>query len=363
MSRKSVKSSEHGPPGTTPLGPAVDPAAGVDLGHLPYDPSRVLVVAGPTSAGKTSLVAEMGQFLALEVVCMDSMQLYRELAIGTGRPSELEQAGIPHHLFGEFSVSDPMTAVRYARLAGDRIAAIQAKGRTALLVGGTGLYMKTLFEGAASLPQTPPRLRTRLEHFAIRHGRSWLYKMLTRLDPAGAAHLHPNDSQRIQRFLEVRLLTGKGILTHWSAEAKAAGQRVMPVAIGLEVPRELLLARIEGRVHAMIAQGWVAETERLLEQGNLPEVLETGPIGYHQIAAFLAGESSYEEMVEKIIFATRRYAKRQMTWFRKTSYIQWFPFTANSGYNKVDIFDFVKGKMSKTSHSDPSMIHQSRSPK
>jgi len=294
---------------------------------------------------------------------MDAMQLYAEIAIGTGRPSARAQAGLPHHLFGEFSVCEPMSAAGYARIAAGRIAAIQARGKPALLVGGTGLYMKALFEGVARLPQTPATLRARLAASGARHGRAWLYKLLARLDPEGAARLHPNDSQRIQRFLEIRLLTGRGMLSHWSEEAAVRTGRTNPIAIGLHVARPLLLERIASRVAAMLAEGWIAETERLRQSGLLTRVLAIGPIGYAQIAAFLEGHVNREDMVEKIIFATRQYAKRQMTWFRKSSFIQWFPFQVNSGYNKVDIFDFVNGKMSKASHFDPSMIHQSRSPK
>ncbi len=314
----------------------------MDVFH--FDPNRTLVIAGPTSSGKSSLALRLAKRLPLEIVCMDSMQLYRELSIGTGAPTDVERKTVPHHLYGSVSVKEPMTAFRYARMATSALAAIQARGRIPCLVGGTGLYMRTLFEGADRLPATPENLRRRLSDLSERRGKERLYRLLRRLDPEGAALLHPNDSQRVQRFLEVRLLTGRGIHANWKAADRPL-PAPLPITIGLNMERSLLKNKIAARVHAMLEEGWIEETRNLVHSGIMEFVAQRGPIGYRQIAGFLDGEYDKNTLVNMIIVATRRYAKRQMTWFQKVSHIQWFPFLAKSGYNISDILAFVNSKM------------------
>lgn len=304
-----------------------------------YDPRRVVVLAGPTGSGKTALTRTLCAKLPFELVCMDSMQLYREMRIGTCRPTDEELTVAPHHFFGTFSVKAPMTAVRYAKLAAHCLGDIQSRGNIPLLVGGTGLYMRSLFDGTAPLPTTPPALRRRLDRIAAQRGRPWLYRLLQRLDPEGAAHLHPNDKQRIQRFLEVRLQSGTGMLTHWRRQKPDSGQK--PTAIGLQVPRPILRQRIESRLETMLKEGWIAETKQLEDENLIADVLQCGPIGYREILDYLHGKSKQAYMYERIAVATKRYAKRQMTWFRKVDYIQWFPFDAKSGYNETAILDCI----------------------
>ena len=313
------------------------------MADFPFDPGRVLVLVGPTSAGKSRLAMELSEHFPLELVCMDSMQIYAELQVGTSRPDRSETERVPHHLFGAVSVREQMTCMAYVAAAGAHMAAIQARGAIPLLVGGTGLYMRALFEGLANLPPTPPPLRERLNATAQRKGRAWLYRLLKRLDPGGAASLHANDKQRIQRFLEVRILTGKSMLALW--EAGRRPDRPLPVGIGLELERAVLHRRIKTRIMEMLDSGWPAECRYLMERGLVGEVLRVGPLGYAQIFDYLSGKKSYDEMVQDIFVATRRYAKRQMTWFRRSPYIQWFPFDAESGYNTSSIFSFVKKKL------------------
>ncbi len=302
-----------------------------------------MVLVGPTSSGKSSLALTLAETFPMELVCMDSMQIYKEPAVGTARPTTEEMQRAPHHLYGFTSVREKMSAYRWAAIAAQTVAEIQERGRIPLLVGGTGLYMRALFEGLHNLPATPDALRARLEGIAARRGRPWLYRMLQRLDPAGADHLHANDSQRIQRFLEVRLMTGKGMLEHWAHQRQNA--RPKPLVIGLDMPREILDRRIEKQVECMLDGGWIEETTSLLRQNLLECAVKTGPIGYAEVASLIAGNLTRAQAQQRIYLATRRYAKRQMTWFRKASYIQWFPFHPDSGYNTLGITEVVQGNM------------------
>lgn len=304
---------------------------------------QVIVIVGPTASGKSQLALDLAAGRAVEIVCMDSMQIYDEMQIGTARPDAAAMAGIPHHLYGVASVREPWTSVQYGRAASAVVRDILARGKVPMLVGGTGLYMKTLFEGLDDLPATPPELRTRLNAMAQRKGREWLYRMLRRLDAAGAARLHGHDSQRVQRFLEVRILTGESILNIWQKEAENRLEK-KPVVVGCEVARPLLWQRIEKRTRAMLENGWIAETEALHSKGLAEQVAMTGPIGYRWVAEHLAGGLSREALIERIVIETRRYAKRQMTWFRKIDYIRWFPFRPNLRYNTNSITDFVWDK-------------------
>ena len=317
--------------------------SGSDLDPAPFDPRRLIALVGPTSSGKTALSLELAARLPIELICMDSMQLYAELKVGTARPDARAQQGVRHHLFGAVSVREPMNAQRYAAMASRVIAEIQARGRLPMLVGGTGLYLRALLGGLDALSTTPVALRARLDRLTVRKGRAHLARLLARLDPRGAAHLHPNDHQRIQRFLEVRLLSGRSMLDLW-AEATAR-QVSAATLIGLEVPRAILDERIRGAVAHMLRSGWLAETEGLIEAGLFAHVLEIAPIGYADVADLLAGKSTRDEVSERIYRATRRYAKRQMTWFRKASDIRWFPFDPESGYNITGIIEVVQGNM------------------
>jgi tRNA dimethylallyltransferase len=166
--------------------------------------------------------------------------------------------------------------------------------------------------------------------------------MLTRLDPESAARLHPNDRQRVQRALEVRLITGQPMARLWGKRSDADMPR--PVGVGLYMPREPLVERIAAKVSAMLEQGWIEETKRLEDQGLLDAVIEAGPIGYQHIREYLAGRTSYERMRDLAIVGTRQYAKRQMTWFRGVSYLQWFLYHPKTGYNVKDLISFIKDR-------------------
>jgi len=308
------------------------------------DPSRLasigLTLVGPTGSGKSDLVQRLAQRLPIELVCMDSMQLYRGLCIGVAAPTEQERQTVPHHLFGEFDLREPMTAAAYAEVAAEKALEIHARGKVPVWIGGTGLYLRSLFEPLSGLPQTPPDLRQRLTSVAARKGPAHLYRLLRRLDPHAAKRLHPNDRQRIQRFLEVRLLTGTSILNLWERQAKARPQPP-PIVLGLHVERPLLWHRIEQRLRKMLDAGWIDEARLLRAQGLEQAVRAVAPIGYAQVFEFLDGRLRFDELFDRIYFATRRYAKRQMTWFRKVPYVSWFAYKACSGYDIEDMMKMV----------------------
>lgn len=309
-----------------------------------FDPKRVLVIVGPTGSGKTSLCFSLAQQIQMpiEIVCMDSMQIYAECRIGTTRPTEEEEKIVPHHLFGAFSIQENMSSARYSEQASSIIAQIQARGRLPVLIGGTGLYMRALFEGLDAIPATPAALRERLEKLVQKKGKTHLYQLLKRLDPQAAAKLHVNDRQRVMRFLEVRLMTGQSMLSLWGNQEN---NREHPIVIGLQVERSLLVNRIEQRVPRMLEAGWLAEVKSMEENGLIDLILDLGPLGYRQIFEYLASRQTYEKMVENIVVETRRYAKRQMTWFRKVTYIQWFPLDPKTGYNEKGIVAFINEKL------------------
>ncbi|CAM2064556.1 tRNA (adenosine(37)-N6)-dimethylallyltransferase MiaA [Sulfidibacter corallicola] len=312
--------------------------------HSSIDHKQLAVIVGATGAGKSSLALTVGRRLEAEIVCMDSMQVYRDLPIGTNAPTPGEEAALPHHLFGFAEVGQPLSCVRYAQLAREKIAEIQSRGRLALLVGGTGLYLRALIEGLSNLPVTPEALRDRLNRLVDRKGKEALYRMLKRLDPRGAGHLHANDRQRVQRFLEVRILSGESMLDHWSRD-KEREDGPKPTVIGLEMARPLLVEKIAARTRAMLDKGWIEETRRLLAAGLGEALLRLAPIGYPEICGYLRGECDRETLAERIAILTRQYAKRQMTWFRKVPYIQWFPFQSESGYNTPRIIEFLNQRM------------------
>ncbi len=320
----------------------MDGVSFIDMVTASFNPKRVVALVGPTSSGKSGLALKLCRKFPFEIICMDSMQVYKELQIGTSRPCEAETSEAPHHLYGAYSIRKPLTTVGYVEAASQIMKDIQKRGKVPLLVGGTGLYMRALFEGLDKLPSTPAGLRKRLNKSAARRGAHWLYRMLQRLDSKGAAHLHVNDTQRVQRFLEVRILTGKSMLDAWS---KSREETTPPVAIGLQVERPVLNGLIENSVNRMLRGGWIEETKALKDNQLMQYVFDSGPLGYRQVHEYLANELTYEKMEGSIVVATRRYAKRQMTWFRKVSYIQWFPFDPNSGYNVKDIMIFLGDRL------------------
>lgn len=290
-------------------------------------PAGVLLL-GPTASGKSALALELGRRLPIEIVSVDSAQVYRGMDIGTAKPDAAERAAVPHHLIDIADPGERYSAARFAADARAAIAGIRAHGHLPLLAGGTMLYARALVEGLHPLPGADAALRRRLEEEARSLGWPALHARLARVDPATAARLAPGDAQRIQRALEVFELSGRP-LSHWLAQppewpagggapGEPHGRPARYVTIALEPSqRAVLHARIAERLHAMVRAGLVEEVRALRARGDLsPELPSMRCVGYRQAWAWLDAGGPIEPMIEAAIAATRQLAKRQLTWLR-----------------------------------------------
>jgi tRNA dimethylallyltransferase len=283
---------------------------------------RIVVVTGPTATGKTSLAVDLALALDGEVVNADSMQVYRGMDVGTAKPSEEEMRGIPHHLLDVVDPDQPFNAARYRELAAPAVEEIVGAGRACFVVGGTGLYIRALLGGLFDCPEASPAVRARLNHAWEEEGGEALHERLQSLDPEAARRVHPNDRVRVLRALEVIELTGRPF------SALAADHHFQEGAfdafkVCLQMPRERLYERIDARSRAMMEGGLLEETRHLIEKGYSRELKPMQAIGYRHAAACLDGAWGRKEAVERLQADTRRYAKRQMTWFRGESNIHW----------------------------------------
>ncbi|MCG5537412.1 tRNA (adenosine(37)-N6)-dimethylallyltransferase MiaA [Halorhodospira sp. 9622] len=277
----------------------------------------VVFIMGPTAVGKSELALSLAERLGGEIVSVDSAQIYRGLDIGTAKPSRAVRARCPHHLI---DIRDPVerySAAEFARDAQAAIAAIRGRGRLPVLVGGTGLYFQALQHGLSPMPPADTRIRAELAAEEAAHGVQALHRRLWALDPESAARLHPNDSQRIQRALEVYRLTGRP-LSEVQREPGLPGLDEAPLKVILEPPeRAWLHRRIEARFRAMLAAGLVGEVVALHRRGDLGEELPAiRAVGYRQVWHYLEGACDHPTMIRQGLRATRQYAKRQITWLR-----------------------------------------------
>jgi tRNA dimethylallyltransferase len=285
----------------------------------------VLVIVGPTASGKSELAVRLAEEFGGEVVNADSMQVYRGMEIGTARPSPELMERVPHHLFGFVSPEVNFTAADFIIAADAAIAEILSRGNIPVIAGGTGLYIRTLLGGLAPSPPADEPYRRELEVLADREGTEHLHALLARVDTVTADRLHVNDRVRIIRALEVFHRSGRP-LSAYQQEHSFADQRYNALKIGIQVPRNILYQRIEQRVDAMIAAGLAAEIEQLLSQGYSADLKSMGAIGYREICGVISGATSLTEAVELIKKNTRRYAKRQLTWFKSDHEIYWLEY-------------------------------------
>ncbi len=276
----------------------------------------LIVLAGPTAGGKTRLALEMAEQIDAEIVSADSRQIYRRLDIGTAKPTPDERARVRHHLLDVIDVDAIFDAARYASAASAAIAEIRARGRAAIVCGGTGFYLRALLEGLATVPPIPPALRDALRARFAAAGGAELHGELAQLDAEAAARIGPRDHRRLLRALEVAHATGRP-LSAWQREHRQVDRPPWRTLFLLLSPRrEVLAGRIDERTRSMWRGGLVEETRAVLGAGFPVSAPGLQAIGYREARAVLAGEQSVDEGIEATRCATQRYAKRQRTWFR-----------------------------------------------
>lgn len=283
----------------------------------------LIVIVGPTAVGKTGLSIELARKIGAEIVSADSMQIYKHMDIGTAKPTLEEQKGIRHYLMDEILPDEEFSVARYKEMADGYIREIRAKGKLPMMVGGTGLYVNTVVDNIRfSQTICDWDYRNELNEIARKKGNGYLHDMLESVDPEAAKKLHPNDIRRVIRALEVYKYTGLPITKH-QEESRKEPTPYHTALIGLTMEREKLYSRINERVDLMLQQGLVAEVEKLTHMGYHREATAMQGLGYKEMISYLCGESTLEEAVEILKRDTRRYAKRQLTWFRKDERIYW----------------------------------------
>ncbi len=299
-------------------------------------PDRLFFIAGPTASGKSALAVYLAERFDGEVVSADSMQIYQNMRIGTAAPTEAEKRGVPHHMLGIVAPTEPFSVELYRNRALPIIRDILARGKTAVVAGGTGLYFDSLLLNEAYAPVEPDHAyRSELYALADREGNEAVYRLLAASDPQTADKLHPNNLKRVVRALEVLRLTGMSITEH-DRRSQMGAPAFYPLKIGLNIePRELLYARINARVDRMLAQGLLDETAALLAAGVSEDATAMQAIGYKELVPVLRGEAGLDEAVEQIKQRSRNYAKRQLTWFRRDGQIQWFAHTEEQSFEKI----------------------------
>lgn len=291
--------------------------------HSEHKPLAIFLM-GPTASGKTDLAIQLRQQLPVEVISVDSALIYRGMDIGTAKPSKAELALAPHRLIDICDPAESYSAANFRTDALREMQAISAQGKIPLLVGGTMLYYKALLEGLSPLPSADEKVRSEIEAKAALIGWGGLHQELSKIDPISAQRINPNDSQRINRALEVFYLTGKTLTELTAQKGEALPYDILQFAIAPE-QREVLHLRIEQRFHKMIELGFQQEVEKLYRRPDLNENLPSiRCVGYRQMWEYLRGDYDHDEMVFRGICATRQLAKRQITWLRGwTSPIQW----------------------------------------
>ena len=283
------------------------------------------VVAGPTASGKTAVAVALALRAGGEVVSADSMQIYRGMDILTAMPTPEEMRGVPHHMLGVFSPREKCSAATYRERALVCIEKIRGRGRLPIVCGGTGLYINALTRPLGFAAQGDEAIRDELTGIAEGpDGRARLHAMLESVDPESAARLHPNDVRRVVRALEIFRLTGRTQTEQAALDAQRGDGPFAERIYALDWPRDVLYTRIDRRVEAMLSAGLVEEVRRLMRNEN-EYTTAAQAIGYKEIAAALRGECALAEAVETLKQATRNYAKRQLTWFRRDSRVHWVP--------------------------------------
>ncbi len=283
---------------------------------------KIIIICGPTAIGKTAAAIGLAQNFKGQIIGADSMQVYKHMDIGTAKPTAEEQARVAHHMVDIVEPDESFDAAQYAEWARAKIMGLDQHHITPFVVGGTGLYIKALLYGLFDVKVADPKVRDRLKAEAEAHGIEFLYERLSRLDPATAARLHANDSYRILRALEVVTTTGQAISVHHQKHGFLE-QPFESLKIGLNLDRSLLYERINSRVDAMIAAGFLQEVKSLLARGYSADLNSMKSIGYRHMVDYIEGRLGWAECVRTLKRDHRRYAKRQLTWFGADPEIIW----------------------------------------
>lgn len=296
----------------------------------------IFTLMGPTASGKTALAMELSDRYPIDIISVDSALIYQGMDIGTAKPSPDELQRYPHQLI---DIKDPLDSYSAADFRHDAISAIElslSKKRVPLLVGGTMLYFKALLDGLSPLPAADDNIRRTIEEKATKEGWSAIHEELTKVDPVSAARIHPNDPQRLNRALEVYLITGQSLTELTQDKGQSLGYNVVQFAVRCD-DRPLLHQRIEQRFIQMLSMGFEEEVKKLMARGDLHLNLPSMRcVGYRQMWEYLAGEVSYDEMVFKGICATRQLAKRQITWLRGWQHpVEWIDINHKNDFFKL----------------------------
>ena len=297
--------------------------------------NNIICIAGPTASGKTALSIALAKELGGEIVSCDSMQVYKRMDIGTAKPTAEETENIPHHMLSVAEPWEDFSVGKYCDMATPIVDDIIARAKTAIIVGGTGLYMDALIRGNAFAPCPSTGCRERLEKLAREEGIEAVIQQLREVDPESAQRLHPSDQKRIIRAMEVYLETGKTITQH-NLETQQIPPRYSPVWFALEdADRATLYERIDRRVEEMLRQGLLEEIKALLAEGVPEKCTAMQAIGYKEFVDALAGRSSIETATELVQQSSRKYAKRQLTWFRRNPAIHWLRRESGEGTSEI----------------------------
>ena len=288
----------------------------------PSPKTKLIVVCGPTGSGKTGFAIKLARQFNAEIIGADAMQIYRHMDIGTAKPTPAEQAAAPHHMIDVVDPDEDFDAAAYANMATETIRRIIARGRTVFVVGGTGFYIKALIHGLFEQGPSDPAVRRRLKQQADSGGIGDLYRRLQEIDSVAAVRIHPNDTYRIIRALEVFEVAGEP-LTVFHRRHGFREQRFTTLEFGLSWPRPALYERINRRVDAMMAQGFLDEVRQLMASGYGSDLKSMQSLGYRHLAAVVGGDTRLAEAVAMLKRDHRRYAKRQLTWFRARKSVHW----------------------------------------
>lgn len=302
----------------------------------------MIVIAGPTGAGKSALALDLAAKFGAEIVNFDSLQLYRGFDVGAAKTPVADRRGIPHHLFDVLSPSDGYSAGDYARMARRTIAEISQRGRLPIAVGGSGFYLRALLEGLPPLPSRDPDLRGRLQAREQRRPGS-LHRLLSRLEPSAASRIHARDVQKIVRALEVRVLTQLG-LPHPETAEPLRDYEIIRIGLNPERPR--LVERLNRRVESMFSGGLIEEVRTLLAQGATGDEKPFESLGYKQAIQYIRGQSTLEQAILSTQVETRQYAKRQRTWFLRDPLVHWLNGFGDDASVVREAMDLVSRRLS-----------------